>query len=179
MEGLGGGGVGDDPEIGGGGGPEPVDGDGIGDDGDTAKGGSDFWGKLGKKVRVDGKGEGDDLWAVALNELPQAAGSGAIGKKGIFNEGEVVASKVEKIPSAGVAVDEGKVKATKEIIQLRTGFGKRIGDDGGSATKFDRAGEAVGGGVMAIAKSGGENQDRRGLHMRPSRSNSSRRRSSA
>lgn len=67
VEGLGGGGVGDNPEIGWGSGPEPMNGDRIGNDGNELEGGAEIAGKKSDVVGVDGKGEGDDFRAVGFN----------------------------------------------------------------------------------------------------------------
>ena len=127
---------------------------------------------------VHGEGENDNLGPMGFNDLAKTDIGGLIDEEGIFNEGKVVAGDVEKIPEMGIAVDEGKVEATKEVVEFGAGFGKGIGNMGGATAKADGVGEALGGGVMAIAKGCGEDEDRGRIHIRPSRSSSSRRRSS-
>jgi len=129
-------------------------------------------------VGVHGEGENDNLGPMSFNDLAQAKVGGLINEEGIFNEGKVVAGDVEKIPEMGVAVDEGEVEATEKIIQFGAGFGKGIRYMSGASAKTDSVGEALGGGVMAISKSCGQDEDRGRIHIRPSRSSSSRRRSS-
>ena len=90
----------------------------------------------------------------------------------------MVAGDVEKIPEMGIPVDEGEVEATEKIIQFGAGFGKRVRYMSGASAKTDSVGEALGGSVMAISKSRGQDEDRGRIHIRPSRSSSSRRRSS-
>ena len=102
----------------------------------------------------------------------------AIGEKRIFDQGEVMACEVEKIPKMGISIDECEVEATKEVVQSRAGFGEGIRNHGCSATKFNRAGQTSSCGIMPITKGGGQDEDRRGIHIKPSLSSSSSRRSS-
>ena len=127
---------------------------------------------------VDGEGKNDNLGPMGFNDLAKTDIGGLIDEEGIFNEGKVVAGDVEKIPEMGVAVDEGEVEATEKIIQFGAGFGKGIRYVSGASAKTNGVGEALGGGVMAVSKSCGQDEDRGRIHIRPSRSSSSRRRSS-
>ena len=178
VERLSGGLVGNDPEVGLGGGPETVDGDGVGNDGNKLERGAQFLGETGDQVGVDGKGENDNPGTEGFDDLAEAKVSGLIDEEGIFNEGQVVAGDIEKIPEMRVAIDECEVEATEKIIKFRTRLGKGIGDMGSTSAKADGGSESLGGGIMTITKSGGENEDRGRIHIRPSRSSSSRRRSS-
>jgi hypothetical protein len=56
-----------------------------------------------------------------------------INEKGIFNEGQVVAGDVEKIPKMRVAIDECEVEATEKIVKFGTRLGKGIGDMGSTS----------------------------------------------
>ena len=127
---------------------------------------------------VDGKGENDNPRTEGFDDLAEAKVSGLIDEEGIFNEGQVVASDIEKIPEMRVAIDEREVEATEKIIKFRTRLGKGIGDMGSTSAKAYGGSESLGGGIMTITKSGGENEDRGRIHIRPSRSSSSSRRSS-
>ena len=178
VERLSGGLVGNDPEVGLGGGPETVDGDGVGNDGNKLERGAQFLGETGDQVGVDGEGENDNAGTEGFDDLAEAKVSGLIDEERIFNEGQVVASDIEKIPAMRVAIDECKVEATEKIVKFGARLGKGIGDMGGTSAKADGGSESLGGGIMTIAKSSGENEDGRRIHIRPSRSSSSRRRSS-
>ena len=87
VERLGGGLVGNDPEVGLGGGPETVDGDRIGNDSDKLERGAQVFRETGDQVGVDGEGENDNARAVGFDDLAEAKVSGLINEKGIFNEG--------------------------------------------------------------------------------------------
>ena len=133
VEGLGGGGVGDNPKIGWGGGPEPMNGDRIGHDGDELEGGAEIAGKKSDVVGVDGKGEGDDFGAMGFDQVTEAKEGRTIGKKCLLDNGQVVTSKVEKIPGVRIAVDQGEIEAAKEVVHFGPRFGEGIGHDGGAS----------------------------------------------
>jgi len=140
--------------------------------------GAQVFGETGDHVGVDGEGENDNARAVGFDDLAEAKVSGLVDEEGILNQGQVVAGDVEKIPEMRVAIDECEVEAAEKIVEFGTRLGKGIGDMGSTSAKADSGGESLGGGIMAIAKSGGENEDGGRIHIRPSRSSSSRRRSS-
>ena len=127
---------------------------------------------------VDGEGKGNHFGAVGFDEGAKLEIGRAIGEEGIFDQGEVMAGEIEKIPEMRISIDESEVEAAKEVVQFRAGFGKGIRNHGCSATELDGRGEATGGGIMAIPKGGGQDENRRGVHIKPSLSNSSSRRSS-
>ncbi len=178
VERLGSGLVGNDPEIGLGGRPEAVDGDGIGNNGNKLERGAQVFGETGDQVGVDGEGENDNAGTEGFDDLAEAKVSGLIDEEGILNEGQVVAGDVEKIPKMRVAIDECKVEATEKIVKFGARLGKGIGDMGSTSAKADSGGKSLGGGIMTIAEGSGENEDGKRIHIRPSRSSSSRRRSS-
>ena len=101
-----------------------------------------------------------------------------IGKKRLFDDGQVVTSKVEKIPGVRIAVDEGEIEAAKEVVHFWPRLGEGVGHDGGAAPYLNCAGQTAGGGVVTVAKGGGENEDGGRTHIKPSRSSSSKRLSS-
>jgi len=84
---LGSGLVGNDPEVGLGGGPETVDGDGVGNDGNKLERGTQVIRETGDHVGIDGEGENDNTRAVGFDDLAEANVSGLINEEGIFNEG--------------------------------------------------------------------------------------------
>ncbi len=127
---------------------------------------------------VDGEGENDNPGTEGFDDLAKVKVSGLIDEERILNEGQVVAGDVEKIPEMRVAIDECEVEAAEEIVKFWTRLGKGIGNMGGASAKADGGGEPLGGGIMTIAESSGENEDGKRIHIKPSRSNSSRRRSS-
>ena len=127
---------------------------------------------------VDGESKGNHFGAVGFDEGAKLEIGRAIGEKRIFDQGEVMACEVEKIPEMGISIDECEVEAAKEVVQFRAGFGEGICNHGCSATKFNRAGQTSSCGIMPIPKGGGQDEDRRGIHIKPSLSSSSSRRSS-
>jgi hypothetical protein len=110
-----------------------VDGDGVGNDGNKLERGAQFLGETGDQVGVDGKGENDNAGTEGFDDLAEAKVSGLINEEGIFNEGQVVAGDVEKIPEMRVAIDECEVEATEKIVKFRTRLGKGIGDMGSTS----------------------------------------------
>lgn len=64
--------VGNDPEIGLGGGPETVDGNRVGNDGNKLEGGAQFLGETGDHVGVDGKGKNDNAGTEGFDDLAKA-----------------------------------------------------------------------------------------------------------
>jgi hypothetical protein len=155
-----------------------MDGNRIGDDGDQLKRVTKIAGKEGDEVGIDRKGERDDFWTMSFDQFAKSEVGGAVREEGVFDEREVVAREIKEVPSMRISVDQGEVEAPKKIVEHGTRFGERVGHYSSPTTELDGAGKAACGGVVSVAKSGGENEDGRRVHIKPSRSNSSRRRSS-
>jgi len=108
-------------------------------------------------VGVNGEGENDNAGTESFDDLAEANVSRLINKEGILNEGQVVAGDVEKIPEMRITIYECKVEAAEKIVKFWARLGKGIGNMGSTSAKPDGGGESLGGGIMTIAKSSGEN----------------------
>ena len=89
-----------------------------------------------------------------------------------------MAGGIKKIPCVRGAIDQGEVKAPGKVIQGRFGLGKRIRHHRLTAPELDAGRQPAGGGIVAVPEGGGQDEDRGSAHISPSRSNSSKRRSS-